>query len=214
MLFHTSLLRAIAVHLFFIFLLASAVALTYQHLQDKDAEAARLEVTSGTDHASTAGLKPKPVKVSSVQSEAGEADEAESVWSNYPAVEVVATGYYAGVESTGKSPGHPEYGITYSGLKVHRDENTISTIAADPEVFPLGTILYIPGYGYGIVADTGSAIKGNVIDLYFETKEDVFAQWGKKQLQVYIVESGPGEVTEAMFQQKINEYSSNPAPVG
>ena len=75
-------------------------------------------------------------------------------------MKVTATGYTAGYESTGKKPGHPQYGITYSGVKVKRDRNTLSTIAADPDVFPLGSILYIPGYGYGIVADIGSAIKG------------------------------------------------------
>lgn len=93
---------------------------------------------------------------------------------------VIATGYTAGAESTGKSPGHPNYGITFSGLEVQRDE--LSTIAADPKFLPLGTVLYIPNYGYGIVADTGSAIKGNKIDLYYETVDEVFSQWGKKKL--------------------------------
>lgn len=111
---------------------------------------------------------------------------------------VVATGYTAGVESTGKEIGHPQYGITYSGAKVIRDE--YSTIAADLNVFPLGTILYIPGYGYGVVADIGSAIKGNKIDLYFDTKEEVYSQWGKKNLNVYVVQRGEGFVTDAMIQ--------------
>jgi 3D (Asp-Asp-Asp) domain-containing protein len=111
--------------------------------------------------------------------------------------EVQATGYTAGIESTGKTPGHPQYGITFSGVKVRRD--LYSTIAADPKVFPLGTILYIPGYGYGVVADTGSAIKGNKIDLYFETVKDVYALWGKKQVNVYVVEEGDGKVTETML---------------
>lgn len=46
-------------------------------------------------------------------------------------VTVVATGYTAGYESTGKRPNHPDYGITYSGVKVRRDKKTVSTIAAD-----------------------------------------------------------------------------------
>ncbi|KHF31608.1 Cell wall-binding protein YocH precursor [Paenibacillus sp. P1XP2] len=74
-------------------------------------------------------------------------------------VKVMATGYTAGYESTGKRPSHPQYGITYSGVKVRRDKNTISTIAADPRVFPLGTILYIPGYGYAIVADVAPPLR-------------------------------------------------------
>ncbi len=114
-------------------------------------------------------------------------------------VNVVATGYYAGVESTGKDSSHPQYGITYSGARVVRGE--YSTIAADLNVFPLGTILYIPGYGYGVVADIGSAIKGNIIDLYFNTKEDVFSQWGKKSVDVYVVKRGDGFVNDAMIQE-------------
>ncbi|WP_246132391.1 3D domain-containing protein [Paenibacillus hemerocallicola] len=114
-------------------------------------------------------------------------------------VEVVATGYYAGVESTGKKPGHPEYGITYSGVKVR--QGVLSTIAADPKVFPLGTILYIPGYGYGIVADTGSAIKGNKIDLYYTTKDQIFKEWGKRTVHVFVVKRGNGRVSEEILNQ-------------
>lgn len=115
-------------------------------------------------------------------------------WSKYTMKRVVATGYTAGVESTGKNPGHPLYGITYSGVKVKRD--LYSTVAADTSVFPLGTVLFIPGYGYGVVADTGSAIKGNIIDLYYETVADVFNEWGKKTVDVYVIQMGTGKVTE------------------
>ncbi|MCI3987286.1 3D domain-containing protein, partial [Bacillus vallismortis] len=77
-------------------------------------------------------------------------------WDEYPVQQVTATGYTAGAESTGKKPGDPLYGLTYSGVKVKRD--LYSTVAADPSVFPFGTILFIPNYGLGVVADTGSAI--------------------------------------------------------
>lgn len=123
----------------------------------------------------------------------------------YKAVEVVATGYYAGKESTGKGPGHPEYGITYSGVKVKRDEAAFSTIAADPKVFLIGTVLYVPGYGYGVVADTGSAIKGKKIDLYFDTKDQVFREWGKRTVTVFIVKNGEGKMTEVLWNQLQNE---------
>ncbi|WP_442601574.1 3D domain-containing protein [Paenibacillus sp. KN14-4R] len=119
--------------------------------------------------------------------------------SQLPSMEVVATGYYAGRESTGKGPKHPEYGITFSGLKVVRDERGLSTIAADPRVFPLGTVLYVPGYGYGVVADTGSAIKGNKIDLYYDTKSQVFSEWGKKNVRVFIVKQGTGSLSKQAF---------------
>jgi 3D (Asp-Asp-Asp) domain-containing protein len=126
-------------------------------------------------------------------------------WSKYPTAEVVATGYTAGVESTGKYPNDPAYGITYSGLKVKRD--LYSTIAADLNVFPIGTVLFIPGYGYGVVADKGGAIKGNRLDLYFDTVKDVYEQWGKKYVTVYIVEKGNGKLTEETLTQ-LNEQKS------
>ncbi|RUT29226.1 hypothetical protein EJP77_15880 [Paenibacillus zeisoli] len=116
-------------------------------------------------------------------------------------VSVMATGYTAGIESTGKNRNHPQYGITYSGVKVRRDKRTVSTIAADLRVFPIGTILYIPGYGYGVVADKGSAIKGKKIDLYFSTTKQVYKEWGKKKVEVQVVKRGRGKLTEAMLKE-------------
>ncbi|XJZ26795.1 3D domain-containing protein [Bacillota bacterium Lsc_1132] len=126
-------------------------------------------------------------------------------WSQYPKQTVVATGYTAGYESTGKSKNHPEYGITYSGVKVKRD--LYSTIAADLRVFPIGTILFIPGYGYGVVADKGGAIKGNELDLYYETVQDVYKLWGKKKLDVYVIERGNGKLSEDQL-MALNENKS------
>lgn len=126
-------------------------------------------------------------------------------WSQYPKQTVVATGYTAGYESTGKNKNHPDYGITYSGVKVKRD--LYSTIAADLHVFPIGTILFIPGYGYGVVADKGGAIKGNELDLYYETVHDVYQLWGKKKLDVYVVERGNGKLTEDQL-TALNENKS------
>jgi 3D (Asp-Asp-Asp) domain-containing protein len=115
-------------------------------------------------------------------------------WSGYPKKVIEATGYTAGVESTGKNPNHPEYGITYSGVKVKRD--LFSTVAADLSIFPIGTVLYIPGYGYGVVADKGGAITGNKIDLYYDTVDEVYQQWGKKTVEVSIIKMGNGTLTE------------------
>ncbi|MED5019076.1 3D domain-containing protein [Paenibacillus chibensis] len=129
-------------------------------------------------------------------------------------MKVMATGYTAGYESTGKLPSHPQYGITYSGVKVRRDKNTISTIAADPRVFPLGTVLYIPEYGYAIVADVGSAIKGRKIDLYFATTKQVYKEWGKKEVEVQVIKRGNGKCNEKMLNalgKAIQTYKSVPA---
>lgn len=132
--------------------------------------------------------------------------------SHEKAVEVIATGYSAGIESTGKTPQHPAYGITYSGLEAVRDESKISTIAADPKLFPLGTLLFIPGYGYGVVADIGSAIKGEKIDLYFDSKDQVYQEWGKRKLHVYVIRKGHGKVTKQLWEQIKNDVLASALP--
>lgn len=114
-----------------------------------------------------------------------------------PKYNVLATGYTAGVESTGKSPGDPAYGITYSGVQVYR--GAVSTVAADKNVFPIGTILFIPGYGKAVVADTGSAIKGYKIDLFYETTQDVYNEWGKQTVEITVLEWGDGSLTQEEF---------------
>ncbi|WP_286138269.1 3D domain-containing protein [Bacillus sp. AFS055030] len=131
--------------------------------------------------------------------------EHNTNWNNYKKITVTATGYTAGRESTGKSPKDHSYGITYSGVEVKRD--LFSTIAADLNVFPIGTILFIPGYGYGVVADKGAAVKGNHLDLYFQTVGDVFEHWGKKKLNVYIIKQGNGRFTESDLKE-LNEQNS------
>ena len=98
---------------------------------------------------------------------------ASTVTNNSTSLNVVATGY---------TPGDPGCtGITYTGTKASR-----GTIAVDPKVIPFGTKLYIPGYGYGVAADTGGAIKGNKIDLCYESRTEAL-NWGIKNITVYVV---------------------------
>ncbi|WP_106498518.1 3D domain-containing protein [Lentibacillus sp. Marseille-P4043] len=154
----------------------------------------------------TLNYKKEPKRyISSEQIEGPKTLEEAINAKQYPSTTVVATGYTAGVESTGKSPGHPEYGITYSGVQVKRD--LYSTIAADLSVYPVGTVMFIPDYGYGVVADKGGAINGNEIDLYYPTVEDVYEKWGKKEVEVYIVEMGDGNLSE----EQLIEWNENEA---
>jgi 3D (Asp-Asp-Asp) domain-containing protein len=60
------------------------------------------------------------------------------------------------------------------------------TLAVDPRVIPLGTRIYIPGYGVGVAEDTGGAVKGNVIDLFFESRDEAI-RWGRRNVTVYIL---------------------------
>ena len=60
-------------------------------------------------------------------------------------------------------------------------------VAVDPEVIPLRTRLYISGYGYGYAGDTGSAIKGNRIDLGVNNPEEE-KPWRFREVVVYLLE--------------------------
>lgn len=77
--------------------------------------------------------------------------------------------------------------ITAMGTKPIRDPAGMSTIAVDPSVIPLGTVVYIAGYGYAICSDTGGAIKGNIIDLYMNTEAECYA-WGRRTVTLNIVD--------------------------
>jgi len=95
------------------------------------------------------------------------------------AFEVYATWYNPA--SAGRSPDSPWYGITATGVQVHR-----GIVAVDPNVIPLGTRLYIPGYGEAIAADTGSGVIGYHIDLGFADWE--VPDWRSGWTTVYILE--------------------------
>ncbi|MFZ5968624.1 MAG: 3D domain-containing protein [Bacillota bacterium] len=101
---------------------------------------------------------------------------------------MTATAYDASYESTGKRPGDKYYGITRSGTKVRP-----GVVAVDPKVIPLGTKLYIesmdkwPDYGFASAEDTGGAIKGNKIDLFYEDSNTV-DKFGRRKVKVYILE--------------------------
>ena len=73
------------------------------------------------------------------------------------------------------------YGITATGIPA-----TYGVAAVDPYVIPLGSRLYIPGYGEAIAADTGGAIYGNRIDLCMESYSEAM-QFGRRDVTVYVL---------------------------
>lgn len=76
--------------------------------------------------------------------------------------------------------------ITATGTTVRRNPDGYSTVAVDPRVIPLGTKLYIEGYGLAIAEDTGGAIKGNKVDVYVNSYDEAI-NWGRRQVNVYIL---------------------------
>lgn len=96
---------------------------------------------------------------------------------------VTLTAYDAGFNSTGKTEDHPAYGVTYTGSIVQEGR----TAAVDPEVIPLGWWFYIEGVGFRRAEDTGSAIKGNKIDIYMESEQQANRFGRKRGYTVYVI---------------------------
>ena len=74
--------------------------------------------------------------------------------------------------------GYSMDGATASGVPVGW-----GTVAVDPSVIPLGSRMTIPGYGEGVAADTGSAVRGAAMDLWFPTPRQAFT-WGRRVVTV------------------------------
>jgi len=91
------------------------------------------------------------------------------------------------VYSSGPLKGKPKkVGVTASGSKAKK-----GTVAADTRWYPFGTVMKIPGYGYGRVEDRGGAIKGPArIDLFFKTHQQAL-NWGRRRVRVQVWKAGP-----------------------
>lgn len=101
-----------------------------------------------------------------------------------PKEEVPTSGATRMMESTAYSYSEPGSGhITASGLDLYDNPQVI---AVDPSVIPLNSIVNVEGYGVAIAADTGGAIKGNIIDVHFTTVEECIA-WGRRQVKVTVM---------------------------
>jgi len=83
------------------------------------------------------------------------------------------------VYATGPQKGERKaVGITADGSQARK-----GTVAADTSRYPFGTLMYIPGYGWGVVQDRGRAIRGDRIDVFFKSHKRAL-QWGRQRVEV------------------------------
>ncbi|WP_051330895.1 3D domain-containing protein [Aneurinibacillus terranovensis] len=95
---------------------------------------------------------------------------------------VTMTAYSSDPASNGTTANDPARMITKSGTTLKEGR----TIAVDPDVVPLGWWVYIEGYGFRRAEDTGGAIKGNRVDLYFTSEEDA-RNFGIREKKLYVI---------------------------
>ncbi|WP_276914504.1 3D domain-containing protein [Aneurinibacillus aneurinilyticus] len=77
-------------------------------------------------------------------------------------------------------------GVTSQGINLKENPGA-KVISVDPSVIPLGSRVYVEGYGTAIAGDTGGAIKGKKIDVFFPEREQAL-QWGRKNVMVKVIE--------------------------
>lgn len=120
-------------------------------------------------------------------------------WNRYYSSGPLAGKLYSGLTASGTTPHEPEEGlfsldslqrpwmipiriILFPWYLLPED----GTIAADTSYYPFGTRMYVTGYGWGVVEDRGSAIKGQErLDIYFEGYKQAM-QWGRRKVRVLI----------------------------
>lgn len=135
-------------------------------------------VKEGKDRIVAVGTQPAPTVSrgsSSSSSSAGSSSSGEA--RSGRTLTVTATAYTAGCSGCS--------GITATGINLNKNRN-MKVIAVDPNVIPLGSRVYVEGYGEAIAGDTGGAIKGNKIDVHVPTKSDAF-RWGNRTVKVTIL---------------------------
>jgi uncharacterized protein YabE (DUF348 family) len=105
----------------------------------------------------------------------------DGVFQYWRKIRMLATSYTAA--TSGKSPNHPQYGITRLGWQMRE-----GIVAVDPTVINLKTEMYVPGYGVGVAGDTGGKVRGRHIDLGYEEGElKLWYEW----VDVYLLAPQP-----------------------
>lgn len=116
--------------------------------------------------------------ISQQETKAESKKEVQAAAMEEKTLKMTATAYTANCEGCS--------GVTANGTDLHANPNS-KVIAVDPSIIPLGTKVWVEGYGEAIAADTGGAIKGNKIDLFMASHSDA-TNWGSKTVQVKILD--------------------------
>lgn len=138
-----------------------------------------------TSHSSEEVSEPSSSASSSeVSSETSESSEESKPSDNGPSPESSNGGTTMTMESTAYS--YSEAGashLTATGIDLRENSRVI---AVDPSVIPLNSLVEVSGYGFAIAADTGGAIKGNIVDVHFNTVEEC-NNWGRRMVSVTVL---------------------------
>ena len=122
-------------------------------------------------------LKIEPQEENAVQVSEVIPEEEKAVYMG----NFTATAYCICYKCCGKTPEHPAYGITASGKRATPGR----TVAVDARKIPLGSTVIIDGHEY-VAEDTGGAIKGNRVDICFDSHESAL-QFGRRTVEIEVI---------------------------
>lgn len=142
------------------------------------------EVIKIETNSTTETIIPEKLTWETETSEEYLASNKDTVIEETSAVSSDATGEKMTVVATAYSRNQPSLtNITASGIDLSQNPQVI---AVDPTVIPLGTKVYVEGYGEAIAGDTGSAIIGNRVDLHMDSIDETF-KWGIQEVELTIL---------------------------
>jgi len=149
-----------------------------------------LAEAAGTRGRFVAGLRHRQglnaARIASIEAQVRNAETLSTTISATaaPVVEAAApTAAPAPVTTSGRTVTVNATGYALRGRTATGIQTAPGVVAVDPSVIPLGTRLTIPGYGEGIAADTGGAVRGNTIDLWFPSTA-LALQWGRRTVTI------------------------------
>jgi 3D (Asp-Asp-Asp) domain-containing protein len=131
-----------------------------------------LKETAKAEPAKKEAKKPKKESSEPEESETAQTDEEKATMT------MEATAYTADCDGCS--------GVTATGIDLNANPDQ-KVIAVDPNVIPLGTEVYVEGYGRAVAGDTGGAINGNKIDLYMQSEQNAI-DFGRQTVEVTILD--------------------------
>ena len=150
-----------------------SVARTYEVVKENGKEVSRKVVSEKVTKAPTKKVVAVGTKVVTASVSRGQNEAAPSGKEFY----VTATAYTA--NCTGCS------GVTKTGINLKANPN-VKVVAVDPSVIPLGSKVWVEGYGYAVAGDTGGAIKGKKVDLFIPSKSKAY-DFGRKKVRIKVL---------------------------
>lgn len=165
-----------------------AITLVKEDIAKKEAAAKKAaEEKAAKEAAEKAAAEKAAAEKAAKEKEAAEKQAAEAAEQEAVASSTPAGGRTITMESTAYSSDPAD--ALGGGSVTATGQNLLTNpmaVAVDPSVIPLGTRLYVEGYGEAYAVDTGSAIQGNIIDVHFSTAAQCYS-WGRRTVQVTIL---------------------------